>query len=136
MNPVKHIKYKGHFISGSKGFYWSYAMGQDISGKTIAEVKRKINRLEYGRNPGAAYHKEAMIKAEQHASLVHKSQPRGSQSESFFRGQAHSHGESLHDSITKGMPNPSRRKSMKVLGIPVTLLVIAGVLGWLIYKNR
>ena len=46
---MTNIKYQGHSIKGNKKEgYWSYAMGRDVHGKTIAEVKDAIYRLEHG----------------------------------------------------------------------------------------
>ena len=47
MRP-RTLKYRSHIITGVPKFYHSYAMGEDIEGKSVAEVKRKIDRLESG----------------------------------------------------------------------------------------
>lgn len=104
-NKIKHIKYKGSIISGSKGDYWSYAMGQDIYGKTIEEMKDKIykmehagmSRIKYHRNPGAAWHR---MKFYEHLNR------KGHDSQLLAQANL----EALHESRRLGIPNPKSSK--------------------------
>ena len=44
---AKSFTWKGFHITGTSGDWHSYAAGQDISAPTIAEIKKKIGRLEF-----------------------------------------------------------------------------------------
>jgi len=50
-NPIKPVKYLGSTIQGTKGHFFAYALGRDIYGKTISEVKDKIHKLQFAGLP-------------------------------------------------------------------------------------
>ena len=117
-------KYLGHIISGSKGFYWSYAMGQDIHGKTISDVKKKIRKLEYGydRNPGTKWHVDRVDELQ-----LMRSHAMDREHWNYLDQRAFENKLAADASQRLGIPNPVKKK-FPLLGLG--LIVGIGYLIW------
>ena len=44
---MTNLQYRGYSIDGSRGEYFAYVCGVDVTRKTLAEVKRVIDNLAW-----------------------------------------------------------------------------------------